>query len=336
MSIPFSDFDTRKLPADIAWSLWHEQISVLFDSRPHKTMEDGFFASVQAWLLGDAAFGYLNAGGQHFDRSRKKIARDSMDGYLLQFYIQGQSEDRQGQHVANPGDLYVLDMAQPLATSTTECAQLSLVVPRRLLSPLLKAPDACHGRVIGADEPLVRLLRDTLVSFYRNINDMPAEVAQGVLRPVLDLAAMSINARLDEDKIDSVNLMLSSSIRRYVESHLLDADLSVVSVMAAFGLSRRTVYRLFESAGGFASYVQERRLRRAHEALRAQEYRHLSIAGVGEMHGFSNPENFTRAFRRLYDMTPREVRHLSATDFLQDQAAFPESAWSQWIVKMGR
>ncbi|MDO1585247.1 helix-turn-helix domain-containing protein [Rhizobium oryzicola] len=308
----------------------------MFDAKPHKTIEDGFHVTLNAWMLGEAAIGYMASGGQYFDRSRKKIARDSMDGYLLQFYLKGQSEDRHGSHLAQAGDLYVLDMAQPLATTTTECAQISLVLPRRLLAQHLKSPDASHGQVISSQEPLVMLLRDTLVSFYNNIDKMTSETAEGVLRPVIDLAAMAINSQIDEEKTGSLNVMLFSSIRRHIDRHLLDPDLTVESVMQVFGLSRRTLYRMFEPVGGFSSYVQEQRLRRSYDALRAADMRHLPISTLAAMHGFVNPEVFTRAFRRVFTITPREARHLALSEVPETRNEIPETAWSRWIVQMGR
>ncbi|MDH6267464.1 AraC-like DNA-binding protein [Rhizobium sp. SG_E_25_P2] len=335
MTIPRSFFDTRKLPAGPAWDLWHDQISVIFDSRPHKRIEEGFFASVDAWLVGEVGIGHIHGGGQRFDRSRKKIAKDAMDGYVLQFYLQGQSEGRVSGQTAKPGDLYLIDMAQALATTTTDHEQISFALPRRMLAPFLKMPDNCHELVIPGQQPLVTLLRDAMVSYTRNLDRMRADDAEAALKPLVDLTAVAINSELSEEKAEAVNLMLTASIRRHIEANLLDPDLSAETVAGSFGLSRRSLYRLFERFGGFQSYVHERRLRRAWEALRAADQRHLPISAIADSHGFANPENFTRAFRRLFGMTPREVRHLSASDMERAMAATPQAMWSQWVAKIG-
>ncbi len=336
MSLPSSHFDSRLFPAPIALSLWHDQISVIFDSRPRQSVEEGFFASVDAYLVGEVAVGFMRSRAQLFDRSRRKIARDGMDGYILQFYTDGTSEDRQGRHAARPGDLYVLDMAQPIATSVTDHSHLSLIVPRRMLAPLLKAPDECHERVVPAGLPIVALLRDTMASYFQNLVDMPVETAEAVLRPLLDLVAVAISGQVDEEKTASLNFALFASMRRYVEANLLDSDLDAQVVAATFGLSRRSLYRMFESTGGFVHYVQERRLRRAHAALRALETRHVPIATIADKHGFPNPENFSRAFRRLFGMTPREARGLALALSQGPRVGEPQTAWSHWIGQIGR
>jgi AraC-like DNA-binding protein len=334
--LPESRFDTRDLPSRIGLDMWRDQISVLFDARVQKADQDRFFASVHAWLVDDVGIGHVRGSAQQFSRSRHKIARDGMDGYVLQFYSRGESMSRDDNSVARPADLYLIDMARPLATITTEHAQLSIAVPRRLLAPLLKTPDDCHELVLPARLPLVSLLRDTCASFAQNLTQMSTGTARLALPSILQLAAAAVNAEIDEEKEAAVRMALADTVRRHVETHLLEPDLSAETVMKAFGLSRRTLYRLFEGAGGFKAYVQRQRLRRAWHALRAPEASHLSIAAIADMHGFANPESFTRSFRTLFDLTPREARHLPEREVVRHRRAKGPTDWTQWLAQIGR
>lgn len=336
MHLPESRFDTRGLPAKVGLDMWQDQISVLFDSRVRRADQDGFFASVHAWLIDDVGIGHVTGSPQQFSRSRHKIARDGMDGYVLQFYSRGESIGRDDTSVARPADLYLIDMAQPLATTTTEHAQLSIAVPRRLLSPLLKNPDDCHELVLPAHLPLVSLLRDTCVSFTHNLKNMSTATARLALPSVLQLAAAAVNAEVDEEKDAAVRMALGDAVRRHIELHLLEPDLSAETVIRAFGMSRRTLYRLFEAAGGFKAYLQRQRLRRAWDALRSPELRHLSIAAIAQLHGFANPESFSRGFRTLFDLTPREARYLPEREVLRQRRAKSPTDWPQWLLQIGR
>jgi AraC-like DNA-binding protein len=103
----------------------------------------------------------------------------------------------------------------------------------------------------------------------------------------------------------------------------------------AFGTSRRTLYRLFEPRGGFNAYLQKQRLHRAWDALRAPEQRHLAISEIAQSHGFTNPESFSRAFRSQFNLTPREARHLSASEMSIHRSAARGGDWSQWIRQIG-
>ncbi len=335
-----SRFDSRHLPAHLAQTAWNEAISVIFDSRSRKSVEDGFFAHVDAAFMGDVALGRLQSTAQDFDRSRYKIARDGMDGYLLQFYLSGRSASRGGSNseVAGEGDLYVIDMAQPLATTTTDHDQISLVVPRRLLSSRLESPDASHMRVIPAGLPLVALFRESLKSFHGQIDNMSRGEAETVIHPLLDLAAAAVNGHVDDRNMAGVNLAHFVALRRHVEDNLLDPNLSLDGLLAAFGLSRRKAYRLFEPVGGFATYVNRRRLQRALQALRSVSCRHMTISEIGTAYGFPSPENFSRAFRREYGLSPREVRLLadSGRSLPDTTGKLSEMGWTRWISDIGR
>lgn len=335
-AIPRSRFDTRQLPTKGALDSWRERIGAVFDSRISKSDQGGFYAAVDAWLIGEVGVGQLSASAQQFNRSRRKIAGDGMDGYVLQFYSRGESRSLGDSTTASAGDFYVIDMAQPLATMTNDHAQLSIAVPRRLLSPLLKAPDDCHELVLPSHLPLVSLLRDTCVSFSNNLPSMTADTARLALPAILQLAAATVNAEVDEQKRTAVQTALGDAVRRHIEANLFTPELSAETVMGAFGVSRRTLYRLFEPLGGFNAYLQKQRLHRAWDALRAPEHRHLPISEIAQSHGFANPESFSRAFRSMFNLTPREARHLSARELAVHRSAVRGADWSQWIRQIGR
>lgn len=334
-----SQFDTRALPKATAHEAWNESINVLFDARARQSIEDGFFARVDAALIGEVAVGSLTSTAQDFDRSRYKIARDGMDGYLLQFYLRGKSARRSGSNsqVASEGDLYIIDMAQPLSTVTTDNSQLTLVVPRRLLAPQLDQPDNLHMRVVPATMPLVSLFRDSLKSFHGQLDAMTCRDGEAAMPPLLGLAAAAINGHVDEHSAIDVQTARFASLRRHVEAHLLDPGLSLDNLLGTFSMSRRQAYRMFEAVGGFSTYVTRRRLQRSLTALRSPDWRHLSITEVATAHGFDNPGTFSRAFRREFGLSPRAVRQLAGSGVHMPQVAgLSESSWSHWISVIGR
>ncbi|UXS41638.1 helix-turn-helix domain-containing protein [Agrobacterium tumefaciens] len=334
-----SRFDTRQVPKRDAMGLWRDSINVLFDARLRRPQDDGFFASVDAAFIGNVALGRTQSSAQDFDRSRHKLARDGMDGFLLQFYASGKSMSRRGSgETAGPGDLYLIDMAQPLATATTDHDHLSLVVPRRLLEGRLVGSGNHHERVLPAGLPLVSLLRETMTSIYRHFDVMNASEGAATVSPLLDLAAAAINNHVGHDNAQGVQRALRASIRRYIDNHLLDPALSVEKVMGEFGVSRRTVYRLFEPLGGFSACITHRRLERAMDFLRAPQSAHMTIAEVAASYGFTNPENFSRVFKKTFGLSPRQMRHFASENRdLTSDIVKPDSAeWTRWIVQLGR
>ncbi|MHC2089024.1 helix-turn-helix transcriptional regulator [Methylobacterium sp. CM6244] len=83
-------------------------------------------------------------------------------------------------------------------------------------------------------------------------------------------------------------------------------SLGIDTLITQFGLSRATLYRLFEHEGGVASYIRERRLLRAMKLLGAAGGR-PRISSVAYATGFSDEKTFSRAFRRRFGFLPSEA-----------------------------
>ena len=75
-----------------------------------------------------------------------------------------------------------------------------------------------------------------------------------------------------------------------------------------FGLSRASLYRLFEPVGGVASYIRTRRLARARQELTAPGLEDRRIGPIAYRAGFQSIPAFNRAFRAAYGQTPRSTR----------------------------
>ena len=86
-------------------------------------------------------------------------------------------------------------------------------------------------------------------------------------------------------------------------------NLSVADMAKFCGWSSRHFMRWFKKMTGdsFTSYVNERRLAEAAEALRQTDDKILTISQDA---GFMNLSNFNRQFKKRYGVTPREYREM--------------------------
>lgn len=314
----------------------------MFDVRVNEVGSDGFCARLDAFMLDDLVLVDARVGGQSYDRSRRRAGRDGIDHYLLQFYLSGSvaRRDEKGERTrTRPGDLWVSDLGQPVMSLAEDAEMLNLIVPRRLLSPLLKAPDHHAMRILPGDTPLVALFRDHLQALLHMAPSMTNEDAARVSAPTLQLAAAALNGSAErEDVTQGVGAALCGAICRYVRAHLPGPDMTREHVARHFGISVRKLDYLFASRDGFASWVREERLARVHEALRDHGQLHLRIEDIANAHGFSHKANLGRAFRAFYGLTPGQVRAMARERLAAagtGQAESPtHSAWRRWIAAM--
>lgn len=327
--LPVTRFSTEGLAPARALDGWRAYTDVFIESKP--TDRDGFRGRMDIYLLESLLLGRFDCATQVWDRSRHRIARDGLAHYGLQIYLRGTCGARGGGPAAVAGDLFVCDLAQPHVTETRDPDCLFLMIPRPLLEPLLKTPDGHASQRLPGHLPLVALFRQHLLSLYAHAQTMSCADAEALSRPTLHLAAAALNAAVQFETVGAVSASLGQAIRQYVSVSLGDPDLSAASVAARFGISVRSLYYLLEAQGGFASFVQAERLRLARRMLSDPAEAHRSIAEIAEAAGFTHRSTFVRAFRRMFDLSPREIRVLSFEERVQRANDVAPADWRRWM-----
>jgi AraC-like DNA-binding protein len=96
----------------------------------------------------------------------------------------------------------------------------------------------------------------------------------------------------------------------YLKMHLREPDLTITRLAREHGISERYAYLILSRNGiQLADWIRAERLAGAAQALRDPSALPQPIATIAKSWGFADQANFTRAFRRLYAMSPREYRH---------------------------
>lgn len=306
-------FDTAGMPLRQAVSAWQDSIGVFYGVRLLNNAAERFRTRVEAFHLGETLLANYECVAQTFDRSRSRIGRDGLDHLALQFCVAGGYGRRDGgaSDKAGPGDLIVADLAQAHAVDTSDFKSLNFTMPRRLLAPLLKAPDEQNMRVLSGRTPLVALLRNHLLGVLGEASALNRQDAETIVGPTLALAAAAINGAIAPERTASVEFALVGQIRRYVSERIAGPGVTAEHVAGLFGISIRKLYYLFEPYGGFYTYVVEERLCRCRDELIDPRHRHESIADISERYGFTHRKSFVRAFRRTFEISPREMRALA-------------------------
>jgi AraC-like DNA-binding protein len=174
-------------------------------------------------------------------------------------------------------------------------------------------PDAesLHGRVIDDASPLARLFLGELEALAGNIGAMSGAEVHGTMATCAHLivGAFAKQCGLSGNARAAVRAAVFGSVRRHVEHNLHEPGLSLESIVGASRLSRATLYRLFEHEGGLVTYIRNRRLREAADEL--IRFPQAPVVEIAYGLGFRSAADFNHAFRRAYDMPPRDFRRLA-------------------------
>lgn len=130
---------------------------------------------------------------------------------------------------------------------------------------------------------------------------------------------------------------LFTRLCEYIDGHLNEDDLTVDRLCFHFGLSRASLYRMFDPIGGVATHIRNRRLDRAFGALLAPASRRDCIGLIAERYGFRNEETFARAFKARFHVSPRELRQrgIAALDMVERGGEPVDDVVRRWLRGLG-
>jgi AraC-like DNA-binding protein len=308
-------FSTEGLAGREGWTAWRSVFAPLFDIK-EADEPAAFRADIDAFELPTMVVARIDFCGvqQTGLRSGELIRASGLDHYAIELCLESDlycCEGRNGTARIGAGNILVLDLSQTSTLTASNSATIALTVPRAVLDRHCPGIESLHGARI-AESGLSRLLADHMLSLYRRLPDMTADEADTASKATVTLAGACLAP--SAERIAGAGGIIERTVldraRRYIESRLDDPHLTPAAICGAIGASRSSLYHLFRQCGGVARYIQERRLRCVHAALRDPvEWRSISQLAYG--HGFTSAAHFSRAFRNLFGCSPRDVKELA-------------------------
>ena len=292
-----------------------DTMGALFDITPIAVEENSGFHRNRNWYAKNCIFTQLEADAFAVRRTKTQSA----NGEHLVFvhrYVEGYLRGRIGDINIDrePGYIYVLDQASRVECVQRPATMQSIILPKSALGfhpdthpPLIKTP-VTHGTglVLNTlfDEIFDGLLQDNAIG-YSTFNQLIAclQFGLGTSENEGDIRAQARDA-------------MRFSISTFVERNLARWDLSVSKILANFGVSRASLYRIFEDRGGVRQFISDRRLLRAVLDISKGPIRRGEIADAAERWGFSSAANFNRAIRREFGVAPGSLINLPEDEIM--------------------
>ena len=130
-------------------------------------------------------------------------------------------------------------------------------------------------------------------------------------KQVLNLTSSTIDSvesgEGDSQKLSQQDRKFLTKLQEIIDSHLGDGGLSVEDLADEMDISYSSLYAKVKSLTGHSplTYLNTYRMNVADELLRTGNY---SVAEVADMVGSSSPFNFTRLFKKHFNVTPSSVK----------------------------
>ena len=311
--IPQSVFSVDEVVAHERFDYWRDSIACVFDvecEKEYRTKD--FNARVEAQICGQLMLAATTTLKQRWERSASTIARCGVDHFMIQLYESGYMafEHNGSEYVFEQGDLIIFDLAEKMFSTTDNFTNFSIIVPRHLLAPLLTNSNGHHLRIMQKTDPLVRILHDHMMSLKAHANRVYLSEVNDLNNATIALLAAAVNGATHDGPVNRLGKPIAQSIlvKRAIDDHLSDPDLSPQQLVSMMAMSRSKLYSIFETYGGVKSYLRERRLSKALSILTSPNQAHKLVSEVAFSLGFVSEATFRRNFKARYGMLPKDAR----------------------------
>lgn len=188
---------------------------------------------------------------------------------------------------------------------------VSVLVPRKVLGPLLRESDGRILQTVPNDSPALRLLARYLNILKDESALLTYEVQRAAVAHIYDLLALALGATRDAAeaaKGRGVRAARLHAIKSEV-TNSLGGSLSINGIAARHRITPRYMQMLFEDEGTtFTQFVREQRLGLARSMLVSPRFDDRRISDVAFDVGFGDLSYFNRAFNQRFGMSPGEAR----------------------------
>ncbi|MEM5346224.1 helix-turn-helix domain-containing protein [Paraburkholderia azotifigens] len=312
--IAYSRFDAAGLPPRQQLLAYWEQLGHIIEIVPSREqVRQPFICVNDRYDIGEFRMSDTYTDQVVIERTIARISRDTARGIGFTIFLDDQSHSAmthatRREYIVSGGSVFATDLDQPIRLLRHACRYITLVVPRDRLAHIFADPGAIHGRMLDPNRPGTRLIVHRARTLVENFRHMLFEDAR---RGVADLVQLIADAFGEEAGLSGstravYRALMFESARRHVRANLQEGGLSPESVIESLGLPRSTIYRLFEHEGGLGAYIRHLRLRAAADDL--IRFPQVPVKDIGYSVGFKSASDFTRAFRRAYEITPQEMR----------------------------
>lgn len=302
-----------------------EVVGPAFDfAIPDFAADQPFSASAEVYFLPDVTLSRARSTASRLTRTARTIAVQGTDQILAISYLSGHfdltiaGERRRVQ----AGEIAFIDMSREAVIEAPAVDNIGLAMSRQRIERLVDVLDRAHG-FIRPDDALARIMRTTMLEVAAEGPGLGLVDARGVADAIFDLAAACL-APLSRPMTESGrNTASLVAIKAHIEEHLLDPGLGPQSLAAAFGITRSTLYRLFEPLGGVSGFIARRRLNHAFRRLSDTRTARERISTLAASLGYRHASAFTRAFKQAFGLSPKEVQTLAEHTRHQDVPLMP-------------
>ncbi|MBP1853582.1 helix-turn-helix domain-containing protein [Rhizobium halophytocola] len=328
MLLPSYQFTTADFSPCDQFDAFQQEFSAA--GRPHflpgKQARDGFFAKRTGYYLHGLRFVISETESYAFSNASKPSSGVAGGHWVLVLRLNGHAEiGDEGQRVRYEGHKLEFRHHEEGRTGyVSDNETLFLYLPREQFQGM----EFLLDRLADADStPLVHpLLGCYLMALARVLPTLRRSNTATVADATMSMVRAGISYAPDMADAAKLPIMMTrfEMARNYIENNLKSPNLNANTIASLLSVSRRQLYKIFESRGGVHNYIRTRRLVACFNTISSSQGK-CSISAIAEDFGFADVARFSRAFRAEFECSPSELRERAGV-------APGPTAFDNWLV----
>lgn len=313
---------------------WRRKSSPIFDvSLLEMDSNTGEFAT-NTWFVGGCLFSRAAYDGQAAQHKPRHIKQT---GHLVMIHrvLAGRSIGHVGGYPFDlaPGCISIVDLSKEFESINAPSIIEAVLVPAELVG--FDSSERPAIQEIANDAPASNTLTLEFNCIFSHLSLGHASILRQTLDGFLVAARQAMSPPCDgRDGRALARQQQQLEISRFIESNLSSQSLSTSLILKTFGVSRATLYRMFEIHGGVRNYIFRRRVLRAALDLADSPRQRGQIQIVAARWGFSSAANFNRSVRRVFGKAPGSLFRDPGSDVMVEDDN--EYELSQLLTRMLR
>ena len=307
------EFDSQVLEQDDVFEFWREGIkpSILSKTKKDRDSSHLYHKLVKLDQIVVCKGGFSS---QLFIRDRKHLlGHDDSDHIMMQWFAKGGCSVHNGGHnfVESSEHIVLVDLGYETFSSTISpfSELITVIMPRELLQEYWGPINNLAGLSLPVNSTKGALLKNFIISLCEELDTIKPADASTVAQ-----ATMHMISSMFHDKFKQINaaegiveVELRLLIKDFIAANLRNRQLSIDMLVKKFNCSRAMLYRMFQTQGGVARYINRLRLQRCYKQLVSSNVERSQITKIAQYWGFSNRQQFTRQFKQHFGISPSDV-----------------------------
>lgn len=296
-------------PGPECLAAWKSAISLLVDcSVPDDADPALFDFHGCSWQLPGAFLHASGGSAMTMSRTQQVIDERPTPHMVLFMMLEGRVTSNYAGLIQEhePGDIVVVDYSLPYESETSGFEAIALTFDKASMP--VEFQTSAHGLVLTANDPAGAMLGTQIKALVAHIDGLSIHQSQVTVDGILHFAAAAYATPTTRERRDKRFLFQRASST--ARQSLSDPDFGPDELVAALGVSRSKLFRVFEPHGGIQRWILAERLRGSLQCILRAAPDH-KIAAIAHSHGFRSEAHFSRAFHKRYQISPSSVRTLA-------------------------